>query len=183
MTCYTDRVPMHCDIPEPPRSMMGRSWKHRRRSRSSSSKPHSRSGKPSWPHSVLRPKSAARPTRRRTGSARWPRPTANRSRAASLRDGNQELIAANRVIEVLPALVEAAARGLADSNLTILNGTQGVSEVLTGLVGQGLSILDTLKRSAAISGNGASAESAVPTLARPKRAAIDADAQEPGAAR
>jgi flotillin len=81
---------------------------------------------------------------------------ANKARAASLREGNQELIAANRLVEVLPALVEAAARGLADSNLTILNGTQGVNEVLTGLVGQGLSILDTLKKSAAITGHGAS---------------------------
>jgi flotillin len=81
---------------------------------------------------------------------------ANKARAASLREGNQELIAANRLVEVLPALVEAAARGLADSNLTILNGTQGVNEVVTGLVGQGLSILDTLKKSAAITGHGAS---------------------------
>jgi flotillin len=80
---------------------------------------------------------------------------ANRARAASLREGNQELIAANHLIEILPALVEAAARGLSDSNLTILNGTQGVSEVVTGLVGQGLSILDTLKKSAAVTGNGA----------------------------
>jgi len=81
---------------------------------------------------------------------------ANRARAASLREGNQELIAANHLIEILPALVEAAARGLSDSNLTILNGTQGVSEVVTGLVGQGLSILDTLKKSAAVTGTGAS---------------------------
>jgi uncharacterized membrane protein YqiK len=81
---------------------------------------------------------------------------ANKARAASLREGNQELIAANRLVEVLPALVEAAARGLADSNLTILSGTQGVNEVVTGLIGQGLSILDTLKKSAAITGHGAS---------------------------
>ena len=73
-----------------------------------------------------------------------------RARADSLREGNQELIAANRLIEILPSLVEAAARGLADSNLTVLNGTQGVSEVLAGLVGQGLSILDTLKQSTAV---------------------------------
>src|SRR5580704_14389819 len=32
---------------------------------------------------------------------------ANRARAASLREGNQELIAANHLIEILPALVEA----------------------------------------------------------------------------
>ena len=81
---------------------------------------------------------------------------ANKARAASLREGNQELIAANRIVEILPALVEAAARGLADSNLTILNGTQGVNEVVAGLVGQGLSILDTLKKAAPVTGIGVS---------------------------
>jgi flotillin len=80
---------------------------------------------------------------------------ANKAKAASLREGNQELIAANRLIEILPSLVEAAARGLADSNLTILNGTQGVSEIAAGLVGHGLTILETLKKSAAITGDGA----------------------------
>jgi flotillin len=79
---------------------------------------------------------------------------ANRARAASLREGNQELIAANRLVEILPALVEAAARGLADANLTVLSGTKGVNEVVAGLVGQGLSILDTLKKSAAVTGHG-----------------------------
>jgi flotillin len=77
---------------------------------------------------------------------------ANTARAASLREGNQELIAANRLVEVLPALVDAAARGLAGSNLTILNGTQGVNEIVAGLVGQGLSILDALRNSAAVNG-------------------------------
>ncbi len=80
---------------------------------------------------------------------------ANRARADSLREGNQELIAANRLVEVLPTLVEAAARGLAGSNLTVLNGTQGVNEIVTGLVGQGLSILETLRKSAAVTGDGA----------------------------
>jgi flotillin len=77
-----------------------------------------------------------------------------RARADSLREGNQELIAADRLVEMLPALVDAAARGLADSNLTVLNGTQGVNEVITGLVGQGLSILDTLKKSTTVTDRG-----------------------------
>ena len=72
---------------------------------------------------------------------------ANQALAASLREGNQELIAASTLIENLPALVEAAARGLAGANLTVLNGTQGVNEIVAGLVGQGLTILDLLKRS------------------------------------
>jgi uncharacterized membrane protein YqiK len=79
---------------------------------------------------------------------------ANRARAASLRQGNQELIAADRLMENLPAIVEAAARGLAGANLTVLNGTQGVSEVVAGLVGQGMSILELLKHAAA-NGNAA----------------------------
>jgi uncharacterized membrane protein YqiK len=83
---------------------------------------------------------------------------ANQALAASLREGNQELIAASRLIENLPALAEAAARGLAGANLTVLNGTQGVNEVVAGLIGQGISILDLLKKSAmtapATAGNG-----------------------------
>ncbi len=72
---------------------------------------------------------------------------ANNARAASLRDGNQELIAANRVVENLPALAEAAAQGIAGSRLTILNGSEGVNEVASGVVAQGLAILETLRNS------------------------------------
>jgi flotillin len=75
---------------------------------------------------------------------------ANQALAASLREGNQELIAASTLIENLPALVDAAARGLAGANLTVLNGTQGVNEVVAGLVGQGISILDLLRKSTAV---------------------------------
>ncbi|MFI6080938.1 SPFH domain-containing protein [Streptomyces sp. NPDC051217] len=70
---------------------------------------------------------------------------ANTARALSLRDGNQELLAANRVVEVLPELADAAAKGLADSNLTVLNGTDGVNEMAAGLVGQGMTILNSLQ--------------------------------------
>jgi flotillin len=75
---------------------------------------------------------------------------ANSARAASLADGNQELIAASQVVAALPALVTAAAQGIAASNLTILNGADGVSEMLTGLVGQGLTILDALKKAGVV---------------------------------
>jgi flotillin len=81
---------------------------------------------------------------------------ANRAQAASLAGGNQELIAASRIVEALPALATAAAQGISSSNLTILNGAEGVGQVVTGLVGQGLSILDTLRHATAAtaSGNG-----------------------------
>ena len=41
--------------------------------------------------------------------------------------------------------MQAAASGIAGSNLTVLNGAQGVNELLAGLVGQGLSILELLR--------------------------------------
>ncbi|MFF8917918.1 SPFH domain-containing protein [Streptomyces sp. NPDC015032] len=73
---------------------------------------------------------------------------ANSARAASLRDGNQELIAANRIVENLPALADAAARGMSGADLTVLNGTSGVNEMAAGVVGQGLAILHSLQRGA-----------------------------------
>jgi uncharacterized membrane protein YqiK len=108
---------------------------------------------------------------------------ANRSRAASLADGNQELIAASRIVEALPSMVAAAAQGIADSNLTILNGTEGVSQVVAGLVGQGLSILDTLRKSTAVVTSGNGAVPAQPADVSPGRAgAAEVRAAEVGAA-
>jgi uncharacterized membrane protein YqiK len=71
---------------------------------------------------------------------------ANSARAASLQDGAQELIAANRIVENLPALAEAAARGMAGAHLTVLNGTDGINEIVAGLVGQGMAILNSLQQ-------------------------------------
>jgi flotillin len=73
-------------------------------------------------------------------------------RAEALSDGNQALIAANKLIDLLPTLVAEAAKGITGSNLTILNGATGVSEVVTGVVGQGLSIYETLRKSLAPNG-------------------------------
>ena len=66
-------------------------------------------------------------------------------RADALSEGNQALIAANKLIEMLPSLVAAAAEGIKGSTLTVLNGSDGVNEVLTGVVAQGLTIYDTLR--------------------------------------
>jgi flotillin len=82
---------------------------------------------------------------------------ANKARAASLREGNQELIAASRIIEQLPQLVDAASRGIAGSNLTVLNGASGVSEMVAGLVSQGLAVLDLLRTSTAAAAGQAAA--------------------------
>ncbi len=71
------------------------------------------------------------------------------ARSAALDDGNQALIAANKLVDLLPSLVEAAARGISASNLTVLNGTDGVNQVVAGVVGQGLTIYETLRKSLA----------------------------------
>lgn len=68
-------------------------------------------------------------------------------RADALSDGNQALIAANKLIDALPTLVSEAAKGVAGSNMTILNGTEGVNQVVAGLVSQGMSIYDALRKS------------------------------------
>ncbi|WP_371478619.1 SPFH domain-containing protein [Kitasatospora sp. NBC_00315] len=81
----------------------------------------------------------------RTTAEAWA--VAATARAGALRGGNQELIAANRVIENLPSLVDAAARGLSGSNLTVLNGTEGVNQLAAGLVGQGMAVLDAVRKS------------------------------------
>src|SRR5246127_4942318 len=49
------------------------------------------------------------------------------------------------LIDQLPQIVEKAALGLAGSNLTVLNGAEGLSQVATGLVAQGKAIFDALR--------------------------------------
>ncbi|QIQ06015.1 SPFH domain-containing protein [Streptomyces liangshanensis] len=89
---------------------------------------------------------------------------ANSARAESLKNGNQELIAANRTVENLPALADAAARGMAGANLTVLNGTDGLNEMVAGLVSQGLAILNTLQRPTPTGGTGNGGVPASPNL-------------------
>src|SRR6266567_824563 len=50
------------------------------------------------------------------------------------------------LIEQLPQIVKEAAAGLAGSNLSVLNGAEGLSEIAAGLVAQGLTILDSVKK-------------------------------------
>jgi flotillin len=87
---------------------------------------------------------------------------ANRARADSLSRGNQELLAANLLVENLPAIVEAAARSLSGSNLTVLNGAEGVNEVVAGLIGQGLAVFDVLKKTSAITASSPNGTPRVP---------------------
>jgi hypothetical protein len=51
------------------------------------------------------------------------------------------------ILEQLPDLVTAAATGLQGAQLTVFNGAAGVSDMMAQLVGQGASILETVRES------------------------------------
>jgi uncharacterized membrane protein YqiK len=50
------------------------------------------------------------------------------------------------LIEQLPQIVREAANGLAGANVSVLNGAEGLSELASGLVAQGMTIFDAVKR-------------------------------------
>jgi flotillin len=50
------------------------------------------------------------------------------------------------LIDQLPQIVREAAVGLQGANINILNGADGLGEIAAGLVGQGLSILESVKK-------------------------------------
>jgi len=50
------------------------------------------------------------------------------------------------VIQQLPEMLRAAAEGLQGANLTVLNGAEGLSGVVASLAGQGMALLDAVRR-------------------------------------
>ena len=50
------------------------------------------------------------------------------------------------LINQLPQIVKEAAAGLAHANVTVLNGADGLGDVAAGLVSQGLTILDAVRK-------------------------------------
>jgi hypothetical protein len=49
------------------------------------------------------------------------------------------------LIDQLPEIVKQAAHGLAGANLTVLNGADGIGEIASGLVSQGMAIFESLR--------------------------------------
>jgi len=49
------------------------------------------------------------------------------------------------LIDQLPQIVREAAGGLANANINVLNGADGLGQIAAGLVGQGLSIFESVK--------------------------------------
>jgi flotillin len=50
------------------------------------------------------------------------------------------------LIDQLPQIVREAAAGLANANINVLNGADGLGQLAAGLVGQGLTIFESVKR-------------------------------------
>ncbi len=67
-----------------------------------------------------------------------------RAQADALTGGNLERIIASKMVEMMPAIVASLAQGLNGANLSVVNGAEGVGQVVTGLVASGRSIYDAL---------------------------------------
>jgi uncharacterized membrane protein YqiK len=50
------------------------------------------------------------------------------------------------LIDQLPSIVREAASGLAKANINVLNGADGLAEIAAGLVGQGLTIFESVRK-------------------------------------
>src|SRR5271165_4509171 len=72
---------------------------------------------------------------------------AQRTRLQAAAAASNNRVALDRMlIEQLPLIVKEAAAGLAGANVSVLNGADGLSEIAAGLVAQGLTILESVKK-------------------------------------
>ncbi len=72
---------------------------------------------------------------------------ADRTRLQAAAAASNNRVALDRMlIEQLPQIVKEAAAGLAGANVSVLNGADGLSEIAAGLVAQGLTILESVKK-------------------------------------
>ena len=91
---------------------------------------------------VVRPAEAEAERVRITAAAE-----AERMRIQAEAAASHDRVALDRmIIDQLPLIVEKAAAGLKGANINVLNGADGLSEIAAGLVGQGLAILESVKK-------------------------------------
>jgi uncharacterized membrane protein YqiK len=84
---------------------------------------------------------------------------AERMRVQAEAAASYDRVALDRmIIDQLPLIVEKAAAGLNGANINVLNGADGLSEIAAGLVGQGLAILDSVKKGIGDESGGAGAK-------------------------
>jgi uncharacterized membrane protein YqiK len=76
------------------------------------------------------------------------RAEAERMRIQAEAAASHNRVALDRMlIDQLPLIVREAATGLSGANVNILNGAEGMSELAAGLVGQGITIFESLRTS------------------------------------
>ena len=66
--------------------------------------------------------------------------------AAEAAASNNRVALDQMLIAQLPQIVKEAAAGLAGANVSVLNGADGLGEIAAGLVSQGLTILESVRR-------------------------------------
>ncbi len=78
---------------------------------------------------------------------------AERMRIQAAAAASYNRVALDRMlIDQLPQIVREAAGGLANANINVLNGAEGLGQIAAGLVGQGLTIFDSIKGNLASGG-------------------------------
>jgi len=84
--------------------------------------------------------------------------------AAEAAASNNRVALDQMLIAQLPQIVKEAAGGLAGANVSVLNGADGLGEIAAGLVSQGLTILESVRRGVgapSVDGSGANGASAI----------------------
>jgi uncharacterized membrane protein YqiK len=72
---------------------------------------------------------------------------AERTRIAAAAAASNDRVALDQMlINQLPQIVKEAAAGLKGANVSVLNGADGLGEIAAGLVSQGLTILDSVRK-------------------------------------
>jgi uncharacterized membrane protein YqiK len=92
-----------------------------------------------------------------------------RVRADALR-ANQQALVTQQLAEHLPEIVTAATKSLTGANLTVLNGGEGLADLVGQVVGQGFTLFQGLRQGLGVDGpaeNGPSAEGRPPADGRP----------------
>jgi flotillin len=89
---------------------------------------------------------------------------AERTRIAAAAAASNDRVALDQMlINQLPQIVKEAAGGLAGANVSVLNGADGLGEIAAGLVSQGLTILESVRKSV-ISPDGDASDAAPRTI-------------------
>jgi uncharacterized membrane protein YqiK len=79
------------------------------------------------------------------------------------------------LIDQLPQIVREAANGLANANINVLNGADGLGQIAAGLVGQGLTIFDSVKQHMSDSGESEPQPAELPGAPDDIHPSVDAD--------